>query len=513
MKIAAEQPNWSSGGHAVLDGKGVVSRPALVGDRSGNTRWAWQRAYATRLLWTDGLVVAAAVAVAHLVRFGEVELLAAGPISEKDHLLVSVSLAVAWFSALAVYRTRSRRVLGSGYDEYQRVIASTVRLFGIVAIVALVFKMDLARGYLAIALPVGLLALLLSRWGWRRVIAHKRNRGEYQTSVLVVGNERSVALMSNIFRRNTAEGYRVAGVCVPRYSGGRGEYLDVGGEQVAIYGDERSVVSALAASGADTVVVTATETLGHEGIRDLVWELEPYAADLVVATGVVDVSGPRMEMRPVAGLPLIHVEKPSYHGAKRSGKRIFDLVFSLLALLLLAPVFAVVAVAIKLDSRGPVFYRSERIGLDGKPFGMIKFRSMVTDADKQVASLLERNEGSGLLFKMRADPRVTRVGRFIRRFSIDELPQFVNVVRREMSVVGPRPPLRREVENYDGVIRRRLLVRPGVTGLWQVSGRSDLSWDESVRLDLAYVENWSMVSDVLIIAKTVKAVAGSSGAY
>ncbi|NCL73994.1 UDP-glucose:undecaprenyl-phosphate glucose-1-phosphate transferase [Rhodococcus sp. YH1] len=259
--------------------------------------------------------------------------------------------------------------------------------------------------------------------------------------------------------------------------------------------------------------MTATETLGHEGIRDLVWDLEPYEADLVVATGVVDVAGPRMEMRPVAGLPLIHVEKPSYHGAKRSGKRAFDLIFATIALLLLAPVFAVVAVAIKLDSKGPVFYRSERIGLDGQPFGMIKFRSMVMDADQQVTALIKQNEGAGLLFKMREDPRITRVGRFIRRYSIDELPQFINVVRREMSVVGPRPPLRREVENYDGMIRRRLLVRPGVTGLWQVSGRSDLSWDESVRLDLSYVENWSMVSDILIIAKTVKAVIAGEGAY
>lgn len=171
--------------------------------------------------------------------------------------------------------------------------------------------------------------------------------------------------------------------------------------------------------------------------------------------------------------------------------------------------------AVKLDSRGPVFYRSERIGLDGKPFGMIKFRSMVTGADRQVAALMTSNEGAGLLFKMREDPpRVTKVGKVLRRFSIDELPQFLNVVRGEMSVVGgPRPPLRREVENYDGRVQRRLLVRPGVTGLWQVSGRSDLSWDESVRLDLSYVENWSMVTDVLIIARTVKAVLASDGAY
>lgn len=344
-------------------------------------------------------------------------------------------------------------------------------------------------------------------------MARKRRRGEYSTAVLVVGGAQAVRLLGRTFENRYTDGYRVVGVCVPAYSGSVGDTIEVDGREVPIFGDEHSVVEALRASKADTVAVTATETLGHEGIKDLVWDLEPCDADLVVATGVVDVSSPRLEMRPVAGLPLIHVEKPSYHGAKRSGKRIFDLAFSVVALVLLAPIFAVVAIAIKLGSRGPVFYRSERVGLDGEPFGMIKFRSMVTDADQMVASLLAHNEGAGPLFKMREDPRVTRVGGVLRRFSIDELPQFVNVVRGEMSVVGPRPPLRREVENYDGRVKRRLLVRPGVTGLWQVSGRSDLSWDESVRLDLSYVENWSMVSDLLIIGKTIKAVLAKDGAY
>ncbi|WP_240918602.1 sugar transferase [Rhodococcus sp. 14C212] len=485
----------------------------MVGDRSGTTRWSWQSAYVRRLFWTDNIIVVLAVVLAHVVRFGQSDLLTTKSFSEVNYAVVSLCFTAAWIGTLVLFRSRSRRVIGSGYEEYQRVIAGTLRLFGAIAIISLVFKLDLARGYLAIALPVGLMALLFSRWTWRRVVARKRSRGEFQTSVLVVGGERAVRHMTKTFQREATDGYRVVGVCVPRYAGARGEHIEVDGTRIAIYGDEHSVVAALTESGADTVVVTATETLGHEGIRNLVWELEPYEADLVVATGVVDVAGPRMEMRPVAGLPLIHVEKPSYHGAKRSGKRAFDLIFSLIALLVLAPVFAAVAIAIKLDSRGPVFYGSERIGLDGKPFGMIKFRSMSIDADTQVTALMGQNEGAGPLFKMRDDPRVTRVGRFIRRYSIDELPQFINVVRREMSVVGPRPPLRREVENYDGMIRRRLLVRPGVTGLWQVSGRSDLSWDESVRLDLSYVENWSMVSDLLIIAKTVKAVVASDGAY
>jgi exopolysaccharide biosynthesis polyprenyl glycosylphosphotransferase len=286
------------------------------------------------------------------------------------------------------------------------------------------------------------------------------------------------------------------------------------GADIPVLGSERDVLSAIDECGADTVAVTATEHLGHKGIRKMIWDLEKKDVDLVVAPGVVDVAGPRLVMRPVAGFPLIHVEKPQYNGATRFSKVAFDLTFAALVLVLISPVLLAVAVAVKMTSRGPVFYKSERMGIDGKPFSMIKFRSMTVDADQQVAHLLDRNEGAGgVLFKMRDDPRVTPVGKILRRFSLDELPQFINVLRREMSVVGPRPPLRREVETYNGDVRRRLLVKPGVTGLWQVSGRSDLSWEETVRLDLSYVENWSMVGDLLIIAKTVKAVAGSDGAY
>jgi exopolysaccharide biosynthesis polyprenyl glycosylphosphotransferase len=218
-------------------------------------------------------------------------------------------------------------------------------------------------------------------------------------------------------------------------------------------------------------------------------------------------------MRPVSDFPLIHVEKPQYNGAKKFGKTAFDLVFAASVLLLISPVLLTLAVIIKFTSKGSIFYKSERMGMDGKPFQMIKFRSMVQDADKRVQDLAALNEGAGVLFKMRDDPRVTSVGKVMRKYSLDELPQFVNVLTREMSVVGPRPPLRREVETYDGEVRRRLLVKPGITGLWQVSGRSDLSWEESVRLDLSYVENWSMTGDLLIIAKTAVAVAKSEGAY
>ncbi len=236
---------------------------------------------------------------------------------------------------------------------------------------------------------------------------------------------------------------------------------------------------------------------------------------MVVSPVVADVSKARLMFRPAAGLPLIHVARPRYHGANRLEPAVFDAVFSMLMILLVAPVMLAAAAAVKFTSKGPVFYKAERIGLNGKPFPpMFKFRTMVEGADQQVVDLMGDNEGAGgVLFKMREDPRITSVGKILRRLSIDELPQFFNVIRGEMSVVGPRPPLRREVEMYDDEVARRLLVKPGITGLWQVSGRSDLSWEESVRLDSSYVENWSAAQNISIITRTVSAVLRSDGAY
>ncbi|MDV7243717.1 MULTISPECIES: sugar transferase [Rhodococcus] len=489
-------------------------RPTVGPDAGTGGRRDWQAAYIRRLRVSDTLIVIAAVLLAQWVRFGDREVLAASnSIPDLSYSLISTALIVMWLGTLVVFRTRTIRVIGSGPEEYRRILASTIRLFGLIAIVSLLLRVDLARLYLGIAFPVGLAALIASRWCWRRVIARKRARGEFQTSVLVVGGERAVKSLAESFARGTADGYRVVGVCTPGRGSECGQTIAVAGREIPVLGDERHVLSALSFCGADTVAVTATEHLGHDGMRALAWALEPHHVDLVVAPGMVDVAGPRLSMRPVAGLPLIHVEKPQYHGAQRFMKTGFDFVFATVALLAISPLMLAVAVAIKLTSKGPVFYKSERMGLEGKPFAMLKFRSMVVNADQQLSTLMQANDGAGVLFKMREDPRVTKVGRIMRKFSIDELPQFINVLRREMSVVGPRPPLRREVETYDGTVRRRLLVKPGITGLWQVSGRSDLSWEETVRLDLSYVENWSMTGDVLIIGKTLKAVVASDGAY
>jgi exopolysaccharide biosynthesis polyprenyl glycosylphosphotransferase len=248
-------------------------------------------------------------------------------------------------------------------------------------------------------------------------------------------------------------------------------------------------------------------------LRELAWELEKTGTDLCVAPALLDVAGPRTTIRPVAGLPLLHMDHPEFTGTKQVIKDAFDKLVGLSALALTAPVFLFVTLIIRLDDGGPAFFRQTRVGRDGRDFTVYKFRTMVMDAEKLKTELAASNDHDGVLFKMRKDPRITKVGSWLRRWSLDELPQLLNVVRGDMSLVGPRPALPDEAARYGDYVRRRLVVKPGLTGLWQVNGRSDLSWEESVRLDLRYVENWSLVLDLQILWKTLSAVWRGSGAY
>lgn len=466
----------------------------------------WQRRYARWLVVADLVAVVAAVGLAQWIRFGSWS----GP----TYLEVSAVIAGAWMTALSINHSRSERVLGSGAEEYRRVWLGTISVFGAVAIVSMLFKLEIARGYLMIALPVGAVLLLFFRWlGRRGIVRARAKHGHCITKLLVVGSVPAVCDLTTSLAREPWSGYAVVGACIPGCTE-PGE-IDVRGVgTIPTFGNESHVVGAVTATESHAVAVTATEQLDGRRIRDLSWDLEKLNIDLLVAPGMVDIAGPRLHMRPVAGLPLIHIEKPQYHGAKRFQKRLFDITFSSLVLMVGAPLLIAIAFAIKFTSKGPVFYRQERIGLDGDAFEMIKFRTMVDGADRMLDEIADLNESDGgVLFKIREDPRVTGVGRFLRKYSLDEIPQFINVLRRDMSVVGPRPPLATEVTSYDDYARRRLLVRPGITGLWQVSGRADLSWEDSVRLDLFYVENWSMMADLLIAVKTVKAVFSHSGAY
>ena len=476
------------------------------------TRSRWQRRHAAYLRVADTVVVCGAVTFAQYIRFGHAPMVT----GHDDHRYATVSsvlIAVVWLANLAGFRARSTRIIG-GVDEYRRPVEASLWTFGAIAIAELLFKLDIARGYLAVALPLGIFGLGLSRWLGRRHVARKRREGKYQTSVLAVGNGSAIVELANELTRNPRDGFQVVGACIPGNPTRVGDYLPVRGGEIPVVGARIDDVEKLITEcGADMLAVVGTDHLGVQEIRQLIWKLEPMGVQLVVSPGVTDVAASRLSMLPVAGLPLLHIDKPQYRGAERLQKRVFDLCFAAAALAAVLPILLAAALAIKLTSSGPVFYASERIGFGGKPFRMLKLRTMVVDADQKLAELLDGNECDGNLFKIRDDPRVLPVGRLLRRFSIDELPQFVNVLRREMSVVGPRPLFAVNGQETETDSRRRLLVKPGVTGLWQVSGRSDLSWSDSIRLDLSYVDNWSMAADLVIIAKTVRSVFQHRGAY
>ncbi|GAA1421069.1 sugar transferase [Agrococcus citreus] len=484
--------------------------------RAGQTH-AWVARFADRLLLTDVAVVACAIAFAQFVRFvvfaeNEPDLRAWG--ASFDPTWVSAVLASLWVGALSASGSRDARVLGSGSAEYKRVLQASLSVFGVVAIVAYVTRFDLARGYVAIALPLGLATLLIGRWFWRGWLSRKRRRGFFLNQAVVVGSRATALHVADELSRSPAAGFSVRGVCVP---GGKvGEMLGLGG--VPVLGDIDDAIASLRSVGAETLVLTSSDELPPRKIRELSWQLEPTRQHLIVAPALTDIGGPRLHTRPVAGLPLIHVETPRFEGSKRFLKRVFDIAVTLGMLAVLAVPMCGVALAVKIDSRGPTIFRQRRVGYRGNAFEMLKFRSMRTDAERVLQTLLDERDdgqdiGNAVLFKMKDDPRITRVGRFIRRYSLDELPQLLNVLRGDMSLVGPRPPLEREVLRYDEHVHRKFLVKPGITGLWQVSGRSNLSWEESVRLDLYYVENWSLAADLQILWRTVRAVVAREGAY
>jgi exopolysaccharide biosynthesis polyprenyl glycosylphosphotransferase len=351
---------------------------------------------------------------------------------------------------------------------------------------------------------------LLHRYGQRRWVHTRRATGQFTQTALIVGHRNGAAALHQQILREAYHGYRVVGFCMPD-----GDMADptTNFEGLPVLGGLNDVVDVVRKFEVDTVAVLPSPELDGPALRRLGWDLEKTEAELLLAPAVTEIVGTRVRIRPVCGLPLLHMERPELRGVRRLTKESFDRSAAVVGIFLLLPVLLLLGLAVGLTSRGGVFYRQERVGRDGQTFGMLKFRSMVAGADRLVPGLATGSDGNGVLFKMRTDPRVTRIGKVLRRYSLDELPQLLNVVRGDMSLVGPRPPLPTEVERYGFDMHRRFLVKPGITGLWQVSGRSDLSWDDSVRIDVRYVENWSLTFDFMILWKTVGAVFRGSGAY
>lgn len=483
-------------------------------DEHVSPRARWHKSFVHHLFLTDLGVLVGAALLGALIKFGaEFRNFSFGPVTV-SYWTFGAILAVGWSLALQAYRTRDVRILGTGAEEYRRLVRASVTYFGLVAIVSLVLKLDSSRGYLAITFPLGLAGLLFGRKLWRASLQRRRARGSMITSALVIGGIRSAEEIIRQFDRDASAGLRVTGVWIPDRESSTQNWVKVSGIETPVMGTERDLADALQITEADVVIVTDTEHLGHAGLKELAWDLEGRDVDLLVSPNVVDVSGSRIQLSAVGRLPLLSVEKPTYGDAAAWPKQVFDRFGAVVLIVAALPVLITASVAIKISSRGPILYRQERIGRDGRPFDMFKFRSMHQAADSKLAALLgEQGKVAGPLAKIENDPRVTVVGRFIRRYSIDELPQLFNVLLGSMSLVGPRPQRQFEVDLYDHVAHRRLRVRPGMTGLWQVSGRSDLSWEDAIRLDTYYVENWSMTSDLLILWRTLRAVVSSDGAY
>jgi exopolysaccharide biosynthesis polyprenyl glycosylphosphotransferase len=477
------------------------------GDASG-----WVSRYLARAFFLDFCAMLLAALAAFLVRFPGIPRESTAP-----YIWLVIALPMLAVGTLALCRAYEPRFIGVGSEEFRRVLRGVFVLGASIAVVAYATKTDVARGYVFIAMPLAAFLNVTFRYLLRKWLHKRRWAGLDMRRVVAVGHRSALADLIRLLRQQRYHGMDIVAVCLPPVLV-RGDGSSMGEnvtevEGVPVLGDFSQAAEVVERIGADSVAVLACPELDGTALRRLAWRLERDDVELVVAPALMDVAGPRISIRPVSGLPLLHVEHPELSGGRQLVKSLFDRTAALLGLILLAPLLAGVALAVRLTSSGPALFRQVRVGKDGREFMVYKFRTMVVDAEARKVELLERNEQDGLLFKIRKDPRITAVGRWLRRYSLDELPQLINVLRGDMSLVGPRPPLREEVDRYGADVHRRLVVKPGLTGLWQVSGRSDLSWDETVRLDLRYVENWSLLLDLQIIWKTGAAVLRGSGAY
>ncbi len=423
------------------------------------------------------------------------------------YLATTLGLPAIWVSWMALAGGYDVRLIGVGSEEYRRVLNAAISLTAAVAIVAYAADLRLARGYVVIALPTVTLLDLVARYRLRKTLHRQHARGRNLRRVAVVGHAAAAAELILHLRRERHHGLEVVAVCLP--DSAAAPHI----EGVPVRGGFDEVANAVRASAADTVAVLACPELCGAPLRQLAWTLEKTSTELYLAPALLDVAGPRTTIRPMAGLPLLHVEHPELGGGKRLIKGLFDRLVAAVAMVLLGPLLALIAIIIRAHDGGPALFRQTRVGKDGRLFTLYKFRTMVADAERQRSNLVSLNELDGPLFKIRRDPRITAPGSWLRRWSLDELPQLLNVLLGDMSLVGPRPPLPSEARKYGSYMRRRLVVKPGLTGLWQISGRAELSWEDAVRFDVRYVENWSFALDLMILWKTTAAVINGRGAY
>lgn len=470
----------------------------------------WRSAYHRRVLISDALILAAVVVFAEWIGTTQAHRHFA---SFTTATVFSVGMYLGWLIALGYAHSRDLALVGLEAEEYRRVAVATGWTFAIAAAFEIFLDMPISRIQFGVTFGLGFIGLVVIRHVLRADVRRRRKRGTYISRVVALGHIDAARTLCEYFARSPVAGYQVVGLCMPDAGEQIGRNVDMPTGAVPVLGfdNDSEIESAVQSVGADTLAVVYSEHLGPEKIKFLAWRMQAINTEFIVVPGLTEVAEHRLQLRPLENLPLFVVDAPTHDATSMITKRILDLVLSTVGLLVALPVIALAGLAIKLDDRGPVFYRQKRVGVDGEPFDIIKLRSMYVDTDKTPQS--EQHRHGSIFHKRTSDSCVTRVGKFLRATSIDELPQLFNVLEGSMSIVGPRPLAVGEAGTDKQFLEHRAHVKPGMTGLWQVSGRSDLEDKDRIRLDVSYAGNWSVVGDLVIIWRTVGAVLKRKGAY
>ena len=456
--------------------------------------------YRNRLIFTDLAMITMAIGIGLLIS------------SRASEWAINPTLAIygtpvvigfLWFSLLLVRGSYDRRLIGLGTEEVRRAISATLVLFAVVAGLSYLIRADISRAYAFASLPIGLVLIGFSRFGWRQWLYSERKNGRFLSKTIVIGSQRTSQALADRLNQESYAGYQVVDqINLPSNHESNSEFE----------GWLNLVDVAISTHDASAIAIDPGDDAPYDMVRQLSWRLEGRNLDLLISPGSLDVAGPRLSVRPAAGLPLLHLDEVALSRSQRASKRTLDIFGSLVGIVLFSPIMLISALAVRLTSRGPVIFTQLRVGRAGQTFTMLKFRTMHAQADTLVKNLREEHKLTHPMFKLADDPRITRVGGFLRRWSLDETPQLFNVLGGSMSLVGPRPHPTDDVDRYEMEAFRRLALKPGMTGLWQVEGRSDLSWEQALQLDLRYVEKWSLESDLFLLAKTTKAVLNAKGA-
>jgi exopolysaccharide biosynthesis polyprenyl glycosylphosphotransferase len=475
------------------------------------------RDYSRGVLLVDSLVLLATSLLVYLQNYGTFQNV--DNLNDEGLLRVNVSpqfvgagLLLSWLISLSIFRSRDSKIVGSDFSEYRRVMNATLSVLGFLAFVSLYFKVDVSRVYVTEVLGIGLAALLLSRRLGRNWLNKQRKQGNFARRVAIYGPTSELAFELQKYDSHKESEFEPI-MTIEDNDLLVLKYLNSDKTKTV---DLEHLPEVLAEENIEILQVVGSGPSSAKMHKKLYWALDGWDISFVVSPAITGVSSSKLTTRVIAGSPLIKISSTKFSGPQHAMKTVMDFTLGTLAFLFSAPIVLIAAVFVKLEDKGPAFFTQTRVGLNGKHFTIYKLRSMKVGAElehlaRQQAAADKLTNSN--MYKDPEDPRVTKVGKFIRKFSIDELPQFLNVIKGDMSLVGPRPPLLSEVEEWKQHEVRRLLVKPGVTGPWQIGGRSLLTWEETVAIDLSYVENWTVLNDISIIFKTVVYVFKGSGAF